>query len=70
MKFWTTPDCSCARNTAYADGTLPEHFDREADAAVAFAHWLVAESAVGHYLYWGVHLRSAHVLNVEEDQAQ
>lgn len=49
MRLWKTPDCSCEKDTPYADGTLPEYYNNELAAARAFVKWYAAEQTAGHY---------------------
>lgn len=62
-------DCSCAASRALADGTLPEYYVDEMEAAGAFAarYARLVQALREERLddrYWAVHWRGRHLIAV------
>lgn len=58
-------ECDCEKGSPYAGGRLPEFFSTARDCAQVWARYILQQNSEEiRTLYWGVHLKKAHVLHV------
>lgn len=65
MKIAVAMDCSCDPERPLVDGSLPEYYDDEDEAAAAFMAYRARERELGQPLIYAVHVNGLHVLMVD-----
>lgn len=65
MIFYSN-SCNCGDVPRFAGGSHPEFYDGDSMAIRRYRYHLDREGKAGRYLYWAIHLRGRHIINVSE----